>query len=1057
MLDRVWKIISAFGFLALFAFQNANSQGRPLFETAILPQTYLGYPEVWAVTSDPLGRVFVGTQSGVSYFNGNAWSLITTESNTTVRSLDFGFDGKVYVGLQGDVGYLKPDSSGYLKFVSIREFADNLDTDFKDVWATHAANKGVYFQTSDRILFWDGKTITTFSSQNGIHTSFLIDDELVIREKGKGLAKLISGKFSLIEGGSTFANMRVFFLQKIDDLLLVGTRDDGFYKISNGIVSQFLTEVDNVLKDSWLYGGIKITEKVFALNTLGSGVIFIDSEGRMINTVVEKTENYDKHITSLHLAPDNSLWVGKKNDGLLRVSLPFPLTVFDKHSGLDGIINQITEDEPRKIVSTGSGLYLETNFEEQSGGRFNKVDDLMNSWAVIRDVDSGSLLIATDGGGIAILKSGQKKTIISKLTYSVAKGHKNSGEYLFGTIDGIALVKFDGGHPFVADSLNLGQEIRAIHYDQLLNEYWLTTKRHGIYRLRRSESNLSSSKISHYSVDLGAVASSLVSGMIAGDFSYVIGTKLFKYDEASNEFILWFDSNRSKYGVFPIQAFFFDEFDRLWIKGDGKLLQGEISSDGSLILSSVVTSILPGESTSINVDNQGIVWISHGTKLLRYDSELDHQSSDKFLISLSQVTNTLTGQAHFSGIYWSDDLGVSVNQPKQMISEWQYIDRGISFQISVMSFVNPEAVQYRYKLDGTGKDWSEWDFESTRVFSTLTEGDYVFRAQAKDEVGRISEEVVYAFSILPPWYRTKWAYLGYLILIAGAVISAQKYLLMRRAHKEAKEQAVELERNREVLKKLQEANDELTKANKLKDEFLATTSHELRTPLTAILGFTSVLKEEIPEDAEYREFLNIIEDSGTRLMDTLNSLLDLAKLRSGIMEINLEDLDVFEECSKVASNFQELAWAKGVKLEVVIPEVRLMVTSDSYALGKIVHNLLSNAVKFTKEGEIEIKFRDSGDLITMTVRDTGIGIEAQFLPDLFDAFVQESDGLSRSHEGTGLGLAICSGLVSLMDSASIRVESTKGEGTTFIVELPKAVVTSNKRLRLSSPGFGTTA
>ena len=188
MFNRVGKTFSAFGFLALFAFQNANSQGRPLFETAILPQTYLGYPEVWAVTSDPLGRVFVGTQSGVSYFNGKTWSLISTESNTTVRSLDFGFDGKVYVGLQGDVGYLKPDSSGHLKFISIREFEDKGNNDFKDVWATHAANNGVYFQTSDRILFWDGKRIAKFTSRSGIHTSFLIDDELVIREKGTGLA-----------------------------------------------------------------------------------------------------------------------------------------------------------------------------------------------------------------------------------------------------------------------------------------------------------------------------------------------------------------------------------------------------------------------------------------------------------------------------------------------------------------------------------------------------------------------------------------------------------------------------------------------------------------------------------------------------------------------------------------------------------------------------------------------------------------------------------------------------------------------------------------------------
>ena len=92
----------------------------------------------------------------------------------------------------------------------------------------------------------------------------------------------------------------------------------------------------------------------------------------------------------------------------------------------------------------------------------------------------------------------------------------------------------------------------------------------------------------------------------------------------------------------------------------------------------------------------------------------------------------------------------------------------------------------------------------------------------------------------------------------------------------------------------------------------------------------------------------------------------------------------------------------------------------------------------------------------MSIRDTGIGIDAQFLPDLFGAFIQESDGLSRTHEGTGLGLAICSGLVSLMN-ATIRAESTKGEGTTFIVEVPKEETLIGKRKRISNTGFGATA
>ncbi len=361
-------------------------------------------------------------------------------------------------------------------------------------------------------------------------------------------------------------------------------------------------------------------------------------------------------------------------------------------------------------------------------------------------------------------------------------------------------------------------------------------------------------------------------------------------------------------------------------------------------------------SSSIMMDAEGVLWFNDGGTLVRFDSRYSNSSKYGVRLFLSKVSKNTNGERLFEGIFTNENGQMLSRQPAFSIPVLDYDDRNISIQVSASDFVNPEAVQYRFMLDGTGNEWSDWDYESTRVFSTLTEGDYVFRAQAKDEVGRISEEVVYAFSILPPWFRTKWAYLGYLLLAVGALISANKYLLMRRAHKAAKEQALELERNREVVKKL-----------------------------------------------------------------------------------------------------QEMALAKAITLEVIGPENRLLVSSDSQALSKVVHNLLSNAVKFTEEGEIEIQFRENDEHISMTVRDTGIGIDAQFLPDLFDAFIQELDGLSRSHEGTGLGLAICSGLVSLMDSTTIRVESTKGEGTTFIVGMPKAFVPIGKKVRVFNSGFGATA
>jgi signal transduction histidine kinase len=223
-----------------------------------------------------------------------------------------------------------------------------------------------------------------------------------------------------------------------------------------------------------------------------------------------------------------------------------------------------------------------------------------------------------------------------------------------------------------------------------------------------------------------------------------------------------------------------------------------------------------------------------------------------------------------------------------------------------------------------------------------------------------------------------------------------------------------------------------------------------------ILGFTNVLKDEIPVDAEYREFLNIIENSGLRLMDTLNSLLDLAKLRAGIMEVNPEKIDIYHQCEEEATKLQDLASEKGLELNVIRPNRSLFVDVDVHALSRVFHNLVSNAIKFTEAGKVEIEFYEMEKTVAMHVRDTGIGIDAKFLPDLFDAFIQESDGLSRTHEGTGLGLAICSGLMPLMN-ATISVESTKGVGSTFTVAIPKADLPEARRVRVKGMGSGASA
>ncbi len=233
--------------------------------------------------------------------------------------------------------------------------------------------------------------------------------------------------------------------------------------------------------------------------------------------------------------------------------------------------------------------------------------------------------------------------------------------------------------------------------------------------------------------------------------------------------------------------------------------------------------------------------------------------------------------------------------------------------------------------------------------------------------------------------------------------------------------------------KLLEAKDAAEEMARLKSAFVANMSHEIRTPLTAIMGFATVLGEEL--DGEHRELVEIIKQSGERLLETLNSVLDLARLEANAIDVDPRPLDLGEELLAAARLFKPMAQKKGLAFKVETPGRKTHAQLDRACLHRVLSNLLSNAVKFTDEGEVRLVLRSAGSEVQIEVRDTGIGIDAAFLPHLFDEFKQESTGLARTHTGSGLGLAITRHLIERMHGR-IEVQSTKGEGSTFLVTFP---------------------
>lgn len=236
-----------------------------------------------------------------------------------------------------------------------------------------------------------------------------------------------------------------------------------------------------------------------------------------------------------------------------------------------------------------------------------------------------------------------------------------------------------------------------------------------------------------------------------------------------------------------------------------------------------------------------------------------------------------------------------------------------------------------------------------------------------------------------------------------------------------------------MVSQLVSAKEEAEEMARLKDTFLTNFSHEIRTPLTGIIGFAQVLQAEI--DPQQAEFAQMIAANGRRLMDTINTVLELARLESNQRPLVPEPFELVEEVRTVLSTLRGASEEKGFPLVFVSHMPEQGVKTDRMALHYILHHLVGNAIKFTHQGQVTVELDSDETCFQLRIRDTGVGITPAFLPHLFGEFQQESAGLDRAHEGTGLGLALTQRLVVLLQGG-IAVESTKHVGSVFTVTLP---------------------
>lgn len=483
----------------------------------------------------------------------------------------------------------------------------------------------------------------------------------------------------------------------------------------------------------------------------------------------------------------------------------------------------------------------------------------------------------------------------------------------------------------------------------------------------------------------------------------------------------------------------------------------------------------------IVADPQGFLWLSTNKGLTRFDPktervkqyDVSHGLQDnEFNHNAAYIS--VDGQIFFGGsngfnTFYADQIGTNTHQPAVVLTgiqklnqrtgagdivlalsdiEFSYKDYVVAFEFAGLDYAAPDKNRYKYKLEGFDQEWIEIGATRRTTFTNLPAGDFIFRVKASNNDGIWSEQgLALNVRVTPPPWKTWWAYSLYALLILGSL------LIYFRAHNRKLREKAQYSRHLENQVKLRTA--ELTVANEAlevakeaaevsdrsKGTFIATMSHELRTPMTSIIGFAeSILEDRVNRDEGDRRISKIIRNAN-HLLQLMNNVLDISKIevnRLEIEQIPLQPARLLQELEDlIGQRAREKQLTLDIHYQFPIPaEIR----GDPTRLKQILLNLCSNAIKFTTQGGIRIQIHADrlSNKLHFAVIDTGIGIPADKLETVFEAFSQADSSTTRKFGGTGLGLSISKQLSEAMGGEmSLLSDEGKGSQFTFCVDMGK--------------------
>jgi len=791
----------------------------------------------YAGAQDSSGILYFGNAGGVLRYNGVSWSYIPIKNQSVwVKSLAVSDDNIVYVGAQGEFGYLAPDHAGSLSYISLSDSLSADQSGFSDIICLWAWNDNVAFQSEEAIFLYSGGTITAIYPETSFHVSFLVNDELFVRQRGTGIMKLSGNKLQKIEGSSFLKDHGIFSIIESHDRksYIVLTREIGFWSVDKQTFRASLIETEDstLFRQSVIYGAIRLKDGRIAVNTLANGILFTDDSFR-IESVINRDNGLKVNVTnSLFEDYQGNIWASLDN-GIAQIYYESPLSLFGAESGITGNVTAIKRYKGNLFIGTTEGLFVQNNDIRTLSTAFIPFNNFRGEIRALCHVDD-RMIAGTREGLFEIINNQVRK--IDDAEVNTLYFSERLKTLFVSVRENLLLYQHSGGWKRVQILPAVSENI--VRFEEEIDDkgvtLWLGTPLQGIVRLRFTMNN--ECFIDKYNSG---------DGLIDNDWSIPFKINSKVVFSQRNGLLVFIDENairetlpdslkerpemyRGYFDLFSIDTakdriakpFYVieDTGERIYVNLDGDL--GYFDKINSYtFVDKPFRSENIGMINTVFRENSGFCWIGGEEGLLMFN---ENGYKDYTIDFKALITGVSAGRRD-SVIYYGNHSGYFSRKKPEI----KHYLNTLTFTYAAPFFEGQEKMLYSYMLSGQDTAFSPWDKDNRVVIGNLWEGDYAFRVRAMNIYGHISSEDSFEFRILSPWFRKPWAYIIYFLLLCASVYAVIRIYARRLIEKNKRLEEIIRERTREI----QAKNAELQMQ---KEDILASINYAQRIQ-TAVL------------------------------------------------------------------------------------------------------------------------------------------------------------------------------------------------------------------------------